>query len=1251
MWLLIENIESYYMNTRLQGSQCLQEEIAKRVLFLDGALGTMVQKHNLQEADYRGGRFADIKLFPRDLRNNNDVLVLSCPDLIRDIHRAYFDVGCDFATTCTFSATSLGQHEFFHHAPPCKHDQTYYDAVLENESLAALVHEMNIVACRLAREAAIEAESKNGVLRYVAGSIGPMALMASLSPEVNDPAYRSISFEQLRRAYRRQILSLLEGGVDVLLLETIFDTLNAKACIYAIEELRDEGKNIPPVMISFTITDLAGRTLSGQTVEAFWNSIRHARPMSVGINCALGADLMLPFARDLSRVADCALSMYPNAGLPAPLNPSGYEHDAAHMAGIMKQYAEEGLLNIVGGCCGTTPEHIAAMMEVVKPCAPRIITPKPANGQMRLSGLEPMHHDRSRNTFFIGERCNVAGSPLFAKLIRAGELEKALEVARRQVENGASVLDFCFDDGMIDAVSMMVRFLNLASAEPDIARVPFMVDSSKWEVLEAGLRCMQGKGIVNSISLKNGEEEFLHHARCIRRYGAAVIVMAFDEKGQAEGVQDRVRIASRVYDLLVNKVGFPEEDIIFDPNVLTVGTGMLEHANYARDFFDAAAEIHRLFPNCHISGGVSNVSFAFRGINPVREAMHSAFLYHAQLAGLDVCIVNAGMLEVYDNIPAERLVLVEDVLLNRREDATERLIVCAQEIAAQKEKDGSNPAAKKPVLAWRELPVAERLSYALVKGITEFIEVDTWEALEECASPLKVIEGPLMGGMKRVGELFGLGKMFLPQVVKSARVMKQSVALLSPLIEEIRGVDSNAGTVILATVKGDVHDIGKNIVGIVLSCNGFRVIDLGVMVASEDILAAIARENADLVALSGLITPSLEEMINVAGSLEREGYKIPLLVGGATTSALHTALKINPYYPSGAVVHTTDASTIVPAAAALMGSKSKAYLSALKEKQAQQVEDYTQRDIPLMTLEAARAAAPKLEVAADQVAPLRLGRFTVSTPSSECPCCMPQADFIVSWDELLEHAEWSMLLRVFEMSDVWNPARGEFHPAADASKVAEARLLIADAKLLFARSVKEEILKARACFGIWPANAVGDDIQVEGASRFLGMRQQKESKFPRISLSDFVAPAPHKGYVGAMQLSIIGADAWGAQFEKENDMYQSLLIGALANMLAESLAKCVHLRVLECWPEIDGSHLLRPACGYPSQPDHAEKQKVFDMLNASEWTEASLTESMMMLPQSSICTLIFNHPLANYFRVGVIADDQREDYARRKAAH
>ncbi len=1226
------------MSTPDQRRRYLHEQLGKRILILDGALGTMVQKHHLQEADYRGAYFADRATYPRDLRNNNEALLFAQPELLRGIHAAYFTAGADIASTCTFSATSVGQHEFFHFGGSGRHDAAYYDGVLADEKLRRLVREMNLAACQLAREAANAAEAADGRPRLVAGSIGPLAVTASLSPDVNDPGFRAIRFDQIRRSYREQILALLEGGVDLLLLETIFDTLNAKACIYAIEELRDElaasgGQEMPPLMVSFTITDRAGRTLSGQTVEAFWNSVRHARPLAIGINCALGADLMKPFARELSALVDCAVSLYPNAGLPDPLSPTGYAHSAEQMAGILAGFAEEGLLNFVGGCCGTTPEYIAAIREAVQGHAPRAIVPTRKPGELRLAGLEPCNHHREDGTLFIGERCNVAGSPKFARLIREGKYEEALTIARQQVEKGARVLDFCFDDGMIDGPAAMERFLNLVAAEPDIARVPFMIDSSNWEVIEAGLRCVQGKAIVNSISLKNGEVEFLHHARELRRYGAAVVVMGFDEEGQAHGREDRIRIAERAYALLTEEVGFPEDDIIFDPNVLTVGTGFAEHANYARHFFEAAGVIHRKHPNCHISGGISNVSFSFRGINAVREAMHSAFLHHAEKAGLDVCIVNAGLMDEYENIPAHRRRMVEDVLLNTSAEATECLIAYAQELAAAKalEKElraGSlAPAAKTATTQqWRKGSVQERLAHALVNGITDFIEADTREALEVCGSPLAVIEGPLMDGMKQVGELFGNGKMFLPQVVKSARVMKQSVAVLTPLLESGQGGNAaSAGTIVLATVKGDVHDIGKNIVGVVLACNGYRVVDLGVMVPTEDIVEAARREKADLIALSGLITPSLEEMTKVAAALEAAGMSVPLLVGGATTSPLHTALKLAPHYPHGCVVQTADASTIVPAAASLMGKEREARMADIRAEQARLRAEYEESRAPLLSLEEARRRAPQHDWAsAPQPAPQKTGTFTLAEPDGA---------------ELCNRADWGILLSFFELQDVWNPARRAMHESAPQEKVEQARKLMADALALMA----EKRLHPRAVFGIWSAHSVGDDIELENGTVLHTQRQQKQSDKARLALADFVAPAPHAGYVGAMQASVTGAAQWAAEFEAAGDTCNALLCQALSCMLVEALAECVQAEVETIWP----GTVIRPACGYPSQPDHAEKRIVFELLNATEHTGATLTDTCMMQPLASVCALLFNHPQARYFAVGAIGDDQREDYARR----
>lgn len=1219
--------------TARQRSEFLHTALRERILVLDGACGTMVQKYHLTEADYRGSRFADA---PRDLKNNNDLLVLTRPDIIRDIHTAYAAAGADIITTSTFSATTIGQHEFFHQSTCQEHDQSYYDEVLEDAPLAALVREMNLAACALAREAAETVGQQEQRPVLVAGSIGPMAVTASLSPKVTDPGYRAIHFDQLRRAYREQVLALADGGVDVLLLETIFDTLNAKACLYAIDELRAE-RDLPPLIISFTITDRAGRTLSGQTVEAFWNSVRHASPLAISINCALGADLMKPFAARLAGLADCAVCLYPNAGLPNPLSPNGYEHTADHMAAILREYAQEGMLNIVGGCCGTTPEYIAAIRAAVQGFAPRPIPAYRQDGTLRLSGLEAYNHHRSQGLLYVGERCNVAGSPKFARLIREGKFEEAIEIARAQVEKGARVLDFCFDDGMIDGPAAMTRFLNLVAAEPDIARVPCMIDSSNWEVIVAGLKCVQGKAIVNSISLKNGEEEFLRQARIIRRFGAAVVVMGFDEKGQASGYEDRVAIAARAHRLLTQEVGFADEDIIFDPNVLTVGTGMLEHADLALNFFRATAEIHRRFPLCHLSGGISNVSFAFRGNNPVREAMHSAFLHHACAGGLDLCIVNAALMTPYETLPAHRRKLVEDVLLNAAEDATECLIAYAQELTAAREAlkaagSGTSPAAAaRPASDWRALGVQERLAHALIHGVTEFIEADTREALLACGSPLQVIEGPLMEGMKEVGVRFGAGQMFLPQVVKSARVMKQSVAVLTPVLEQEHAGQASAATVVLATVKGDVHDIGKNIVGVVLACNGFRVVDLGVMVPPEQIVEAARTEKAALVALSGLITPSLEEMATVAGMLQESGMQVPLLVGGATTSPQHTAIKLAPLYPDGVVIQTPDASAIVPVAASLTGASAAAFIAEQKKEQQRLREEYDQHQPALLPLEEARSRRPD-SPAGTQPVPLRTGVFSVGVPEG-CTCHTPQPDYPLTWQQILDKADWTITLRTFDLL------------GGDVSKQHEASRLRADAETLLQRALKEKRLKARACFGIWPAVHEGaEDLMLPDGTVLHSLRQQKPSLSRCLALADFVDAG--QGYVGAMQVSVCGADEWAAELNAACDPYNALLIAAVANMLAEALAECVQDVVTQLWP-VAGSSMIRPACGYPSQPDHAEKRTVFALLEAGRRTGACLTETCMMSPASSVCALLFNHPQARYFTVGVLGADQRADYERR----
>jgi 5-methyltetrahydrofolate--homocysteine methyltransferase len=1011
-------------------------------------------------------------------------------------------------------------------------------------------------------------------------------------------------------------------------------------------------------MVSVTITDRAGRTLSGQTIEAFWNSIRHFKPFSVGINCALGADLMMPFAEELSGLADCWLSIYPNAGLPNPLSPTGYDQSPEDMARMMSKYADHGLLNIVGGCCGTTPEHIGAVADAVKGKAPR--RPAHPTPMLRLSGYEPYNHTREKNTLFVGERCNVAGSPKFARLIREGHFDEALSIARQQVENGALVLDFCFDDGLIDGEEAMVRFLNLVSAEPDIARVPFMVDSSKWNVLEAGLKCMQGKGIVNSISLKEGEEEFRRRAKLVKRYGAAVVVMCFDEQGQAANEEDRIRMSSRAYHILVDELGFPPEDIIIDPNVLTVGTGIAEHANYALDFFKATHWITQNLPYVHVSGGISNVSFAFRGNNPLREAMHSAFLYHAASNGLDMCIVNAGMLEVYDNIPKDRLELVEDVLLNRREDATERLTAYAEKLLAEHKQN--TETEQKNHLAWRDGTVSERLEYALVKGITEYIDEDTEEAYRELGSPLAVIEGPLMNGMKVVGRLFGDGKMFLPQVVKSARVMKQSVAWLTPLIEQNSGAKAaKAGKAVIATVKGDVHDIGKNIVGVVLGCNGFEVLDLGVMVPCDTILDTAEQEKADIVMLSGLITPSLEEMSHVAEEMERRGMNIPLMVGGATTSDLHTALKIAPKY-SNPVVHTVDASQVVPAAAALLGSESEQYIANYRDHQANLRDGFENRKAPeMLSLAEARANAWKPSVAWENyvppvprlLGPVTIGGLFAHGTACHCHSGDNEPHFHVSIEDLIPRIEWAPFFHAWELKGIWN-AKEETFRCDDPVKLEAANSLYRDAKEMLRLAVRDNRYQPKGVVGLFPANAVGDDIAVwtdeERQNRLmtlLTMRRQKSTPGKAsTALADFVAPEGYADYIGAMAVSIHGAAAWGKELEAQHDSYRALVVASLADRLVEAFASFAHERIRELWG-IPSEQGVRPACGYPSQPDHHEKVKVFELLGAPERAGMGLTESWMMTPASSVCALIFSHPESHYFAVGPIADDQKNDYAER----
>ncbi len=1255
-------------------SETLKGLLSERIAILDGAMGTNIQRFGLTEEDYRGAEFADTARYPKDLKNNNDLLVLTRPDVILDIHRRFLSIGqADIIETCTFSATTIGQNDYFMQDLPLgeRKGMEYFRQTVGNEPLRDLICRMNEAAARLALQACEEARLKDGRPRWVAGSIGPLPVTASLSPDVNDSGFRAVDFDLLRQTYGDQISALVESGVDLLLVETIFDTLNAKAALFAIEEYFDSHpERRIPVMVSVTLTDRAGRTLSGQTIEAFWNSIRHFKPFSVGINCALGADLMRPFAEELSSLCDCYVSIYANAGLPNPLSPTGYDQSPEDMGRFMADYARSGFLNIVGGCCGTTPEHIGAIADAVRGISPRRIPV--IEKRLRLSGYEPYNHSPEKNFLMIGERCNVAGSPKFARLVREGKLDEALSIARQQVDNGAAVIDICFDDGLIDGVPTMTRFLNLASVEPDIAKVPFVIDSSKWEILEAGLKCLQGKGIVNSISLKEGEASFRERASLIRRYGAAVVVMAFDENGQASNYEDRIRIAERAYRILVDEIGFPVEDIIFDPNVLTVATGMAEHNRYALDFFRAAGWITRNLPHVHVSGGVSNVSFAFRGNNVIREAMHSAFLYHAQKEGMDMGIVNAGMLEVYDNIPADRLELIEDVLLCRREDATERLTEYAQQFAGQKQE-----AREGAVDQWRLQSVEERLQYALLKGITEYVEADTNEALEKLGRPLSVIEGPLMDGMKQVGALFGDGKMFLPQVVKSARVMKQAVAVLTPHMEAEKLADSagqSVGRILVATVKGDVHDIGKNICAVVLACNGFEVRDLGVMVPCERILEEARAWGADIIGLSGLITPSLDEMAHIAAEMEREKMTIPVILGGATTSPMHTALKIATQ-SSGAVFHSHDASRNVPIAVSLMSGQRNEAIEANRAEQARLRDRFEGREkAAVVSLEQARRESFNIDWQAEMLpVPSFTGLKSYDSQAlPACPCCGTPggapAPLPLSLEELASFIDWNPFFLAWEMKGIWKYGEGRFK-SADPARSEEADKLYRDAQELIREICQGLRLRARAVIGLFPANARQDDIIVwEDESRgteratlhTLRQQREKEAGLPYYALADFVAPeGMGADYVGGLSASVHGAEEWAKEREAAGDPYTAIMIRLLADRFAEALSEWAHqqLRLLwniqeepVSWEVIrkEGVRGIRPAPGYPAQPDHTEKGILFDLLNAPRNSGTELTESFMMTPVSSVSALVFAHPDSRYFALKDIQKDQVEDYARRK---
>ena len=1199
------------------------EALDQRILILDGAMGTMVQQFKLQEDDYRGTLFAGHSTY---LKNNNDVLCLTRPEIIRQIHRQYLEAGADIIETNTFNATTISQQDF---------------------GLEEHVPEINRVAARLAREAVEQVMAKDPTRkRYVAGAIGPLNRTLSISRDVNDPGKREVTWEQVKNSYQEQVAALIEGGVDLLLVETTFDTLNLKAALFAIEEHFERLGYRLPVMASGTITDASGRTLTGQTTEAFWISISHAPLLSVGLNCALGPRELRPYIEELARIAPIYVSCYPNAGLPDPLSPTGFPETPDTLAPQLQEWAELGWLNIVGGCCGTTPAHIAALAEVVKNLPPRKLPVFPRTTQF--SGLEP--YKLGLGFTVIGERTNITGSPKFSKLILAGDFDGALAVARQQVEGGANLIDINMDEGMIDSEAAMVKFLNLIAAEPDISRVPVMIDSSRGSVLEAGLRCVQGKGIVNSISLKEGEEKFKSYARLVRRYGAAAVVMAFDEQGQADNLARRKEICARAYRILTEEVGFPPEDIVFDPNILTVATGMEEHNNYAVDFIAAVRWIKETLPFARVSGGVSNISFSFRGNNVVREAMHAVFLYHAINAGLDMGIVNAGQLAVYEEIPKDLLQLVEDVLLNRRPDATERLVDFAEKV-----KSSAKVQVKDE--AWRAAPVEERLSHALVKGIVDFIEQDTEEARLKYGRPLAVIEGPLMSGMSIVGDLFGAGKMFLPQVVKSARVMKKSVAFLTPFMEAERASQVNPraqGKILMATVKGDVHDIGKNIVGVVLACNNYEVIDLGVMVPAEKILEAAKAESVDVIGLSGLITPSLDEMVHMAQEMERLDFNLPLLIGGATTSRAHTAVKIAPHY-SGPTVHVLDASRAVGVVSALISDDQKPEFVGKNSHDQQRLrEEYVNRnaDKKLISIEDARQRRTPIDWATTRIdVPEFLGRRVIWTQSL---------------DELVDYIDWSPFFHTWEL-------RGRYPKILQDPEVGEqARQLFEDAQKLLQDIVKGKLFTARGVYGFWPANRVGDDIELytdesraEVLTTFHMLRQQmaKPANQYNHSLADYIAPrdSGRADYLGAFAVTAgHGADELAKQFEADHDDYNSIMAKALADRLAEAFAECLHERVRLEWGYGKEEHLskedllrevyrgIRPAAGYPACPDHTEKQILFDLLAAEENAKIQLTESFAMWPGASVSGLYFGHPDAKYFGVGKIDKDQVLDYHRRK---
>jgi 5-methyltetrahydrofolate--homocysteine methyltransferase len=1248
------------------------------LVIIDGAMGTMVQRYKLGEAQYRGERFKDWQ--GKDLKGNNEVLLLTQPQVIREIHAQYLEAGADIIETNTFSASTVGQHDFFFRHAEGRKDPAFFDAVITDPFMVGLAREINLAAARVAREAVDEVAARTGHRGLVAGAIGPMPVTASISPDVNDPGFRAVTFDQLRHQYREQVEALLDGGVDVLLVETIFDTLNAKAALYAIDEVLTARNERVPVMVSGTITDKSGRTLTGQTVEAFWNSVRHIRPITIGFNCALGPEELRPYVEEISKLADTYVCIYANAGMPNPLLPTGFPETPETMAPKIREWAEAGWLNVLGGCCGTTPDHIRAMAQAVKGLAPRVV-PTVAPYQ-RLSGMEAFNLTPNTNFVNVGERTNVTGSPRFSKLILTGNYNEAVSVARQQVETGAQIIDVNMDEGMLDGAAAMTRFVNLIASEPDIARVPVMIDSSKWTVIEAGLRCLQGKGIVNSISLKEGEAKFLEQARIVRRFGAAVVVMAFDERGQADSFPRKIEICARSYKLLTEQAGFPPEDIIFDPNILTVATGIEEHNNYAVDFIETARWIKANLPLAKVSGGVSNISFSFRGNNHVREAMHSVFLYHAIRAGMDMGIVNAGMLEVYEEIPKDLLELVEDVLLNRRPDSTERLVTFGEEL--KKRSAGVTTTAAGPAdEAWRSGTVEQRLQHALIKGIDAFVDADTEEARAKLGRPLLVIEGPLMDGMNVVGDLFGAGKMFLPQVVKSARVMKRAVAYLTPFMEAEKVAAAAAGhatqaqgKILLATVKGDVHDIGKNIVGVVLGCNNYEVIDLGVMVSTDKILDTAIKERVDVVGLSGLITPSLDEMQHVAREMERRGMRLPLLVGGATTSKAHTAVKISPGYREP-VVHVLDASRAVPVVSALLSSEQKpGFVAQLRLDQESARNQHAGNRRQLLSLEEARNRAPQFTYD-DLPQPSFLGLRCLDTaPVLRTPGMSGAGDNTaptesIRLEDLVPFIDWSPFFHTWEL-------RGRFPSILDHPKHGEeARKLYADAQALLKELVSRRLLRARAVYGFFPANRVPgvEDVEVyTDASRstvttrlhFLRQQMPKEDGSGNWSLADFIAPTASTGpspsdHIGGFAVTTgIGLKELVTRYKQDHDDYNAIMAEALADRLAEAFAEYLHHRVRREWgygstEDLSVEQILeeqyrgiRPAPGYPACPDHTEKRILWGLLGADHRAGITLTESCAMWPGSSVSGFYFAHPQSRFFGVDKLDRDQVADLATRK---